>query len=361
MDRFGESVKSNGRTNRASKAKRHHQVPRFYLARFANPKAQVVAYRRADATSRTLSVTNAAVENGFYDIEDETGARSTAIEEALAEIEGLAKTVIERIAFDTAPPSEDERVVLSFYMALQTTRTKEFRQSFKESGDVLARLLIDLNLDGKSREQVRTYMREMTEEEPTDEDMDALMGFQQNIENNRIFPNQNKSMEMMLEIAFALAPFIHDRSWLLLKSDKRSFLTSDRLLVLWKERTDANRHYGVGIDTATEIHFPLDPWAALVLGVGSTGGWDVMIPEPARIKHINAQVAHWSHEWIYHNPKHDPLKGVWVAPEGPLMHINNIPVRSGTNVWNELRGQFLDGTAVPIIHVGNGVDSSRRG
>ncbi len=342
------------------KPKRHHQVAQFYLKRFANPKEQVSAYRRSDGKCVLLNVSNASVESNFYDLVDEQGERSTVVEEELADIEGKAKVVLDRLDYDQGALSDEERVILSIYMALQLTRTRDFRQENEEVADVLGRLQVDLFLHWASREQVRALLREQHGQEPTNEEVDSFIRFRDSIEKFKVQQHQNFSIEQMVTSTIELAPLFDARPWTFLKSEKRGFLTSDRPVVLWRERTDGDRHYGVGVASATEIYFPIGPYSALLLGQGVSGGWEVSRPEPKRVRHINAEVAHWSHQWIYYHPKHDPLNGVHVAVEGPVLHINGIPIRKGANVWNQLRRQFIERTTVPVLHFGYGVDRTRR-
>lgn len=112
---------------RVPKQKRHHLVPRFYLERFGNPKKQVTVYVRRARRSYVTSILTTAVEAGFYEVRDESGEQSEMVEDALENIEGVAKSVIEDIAEGFLPANEAERATLTVFLSLQVTRTRELR------------------------------------------------------------------------------------------------------------------------------------------------------------------------------------------------------------------------------------------
>lgn len=75
--------------------KRHHQVPRAYLERFSSDGR--VRVRRRDGSAFEADPINVAVESGFYDVTDSAGAKSSAVEAAVAQIEGEAWGALDAI------------------------------------------------------------------------------------------------------------------------------------------------------------------------------------------------------------------------------------------------------------------------
>lgn len=115
-------------TPNVSEPRRHHYVQRAYLDRFA--EGGQLCVRRRDGRSFRSSSRNIAVETGFYDVTDDSGNRSTAVETQLGEVEGLAMAALNHIDDVGRPPGEStpERTALARYMALQATRTPEERE-----------------------------------------------------------------------------------------------------------------------------------------------------------------------------------------------------------------------------------------
>jgi hypothetical protein len=112
--------------------KRHHFVPKFCLRRFADHKRRVRMYRRGTKESpRLASINNAAVESGFYTIEEKSGERTAKVEQLLSMIEGLAQEAIVRIASGQFPPTSEDRTNLSIFMAFQILRTPEHRRGYE--------------------------------------------------------------------------------------------------------------------------------------------------------------------------------------------------------------------------------------
>lgn len=185
---------------------------------------------------------------------------------------------------------------------------------------------------------------------PTEAEVDAMMTVVERITELKVPPTKAETLFHTLQAADEMAPIFFERSWTLLRS-RKPFLTSDQPVTFWVEPTDENRMYGVGALTADEIYFLLDPFHCLTMG-------EVLQPElltddadTGRVRQINAAVAHRSNLWIYHRPKDDPLAGLDVSREGPVMHINGIPARQGVDVWNTLRGSFLSGDSLPFLHI----------
>src|SRR5688500_7539718 len=86
-----------------NEARRHHYVPQFYLRRFADQKDQVRMIRRSTGKVVTTSVSNAAVQVGFYDVETEDGTPRDLVERFLSSVEGEVAEVFERIDAGTWP------------------------------------------------------------------------------------------------------------------------------------------------------------------------------------------------------------------------------------------------------------------
>jgi hypothetical protein len=62
-----------------------------------------------------------------------------------------------------------------------------------------------------------------------------------------------------------VVPLLMEMNWTLEVDRKRLLITSDMPFVLWRTPTFRDRFEGIGVQTAEELRFPLDPGLQLVL------------------------------------------------------------------------------------------------
>lgn len=323
-----------------SKPRRHHTIPAFYLRRFANPKSQAVAYRRSTAKKITTSVSNLAVETDFYAVIDESGEVSMGVEELLSLVESHAHRVMVGIDQGNFPPNGEDRSWLALFLALLMCRTQEFRRT----GEIVADFIAKLQLQGLSRENIRSQLLEKDGREPPEAEVDRIAELIDNPDGYEIKPHTNDSVGLMLELAKELGPRIEAMSWHLIKGTKRLFLTSDRPIILWRTPSELDKWSGIGLATADEVYVPLDPRTLLLLMPDSRGLPDVLPATRVMAKDVNQLIVHSSFEWIFHHPKHDPLHRLTIPKERPLSYINGTPLyRDGRGVVEALR-QFRSPT-----------------
>lgn len=341
--------------------KRHHYVARSYLERFSNDRRQVTVYDRTkERDPYTTSILNAAVISGLYDIVDAEGNKDKSAEAALSQLEGDAIRVLKQIddgKWDKEALPDAERQVLALYMAVQFTRTPEHRFQKRVLGDLHFRLQADLNYQKYGREGITSWLREIYGREPAADEVNSAISLAERITEFQVFPNNNQFVVDLFEDAAEAAAFLDIRSWKLIRARRDRFLTSDRPVTPWRKRSRGNRHLGVGLANADYIYFPLDPRQVIVMESSDSPSWTVRTVTEADIGRINERVAHWSTRYVYHRPNHRLMESLSLSPEGPILHINGIPVGEGSNIWNRLRQNFLDGTTLPVIHAGFGVDS----
>lgn len=136
-----------------SEPKLHHYVPRFYLNYFLDPNQRLWIYdKEADRVFATAP-NRIAAENQFYRLPGPIVSSSDplSIEKALAALESRASAIIAHVVAEVknlAPAkkvtiSDDEKLVLSEFLASQHFRTLELR-------DLMLYLLKDSGLIGDS-------------------------------------------------------------------------------------------------------------------------------------------------------------------------------------------------------------------
>lgn len=339
--------------------RRHHLVPEFYLNRFANERGQVQVFDRFERKSFVTSTKNVAVEVGFYDSINPDGSTNPIAEETLSLIESGCATIIKRIcrpSLADSRPSDDEWHDLALYVAVQFSRTADYRRTILADADLMFRMEVDLNFHALGRERFKEWITKKLVHVPTDEEMRGFLELGSQIANLKITPPRNYFMEAIFRHAVDFAPLFFVRPWTLIRSKKKSFITSDRPVSLWRMLTKENRHYGLGIDTAEKIFFPLDPWNVIELRPPAEQVWRHGFVSGPETDRINQAIAHWSERRIIHHPGHRPLGRLTIARRGPITHINGVPVRDDINVWKQIRQGFIDKNIVPVIHTAHGMD-----
>ena len=322
-----------------SRPKRHHFVPRAYLGRFGHDGRVLVRWR-SKPEPMVVGVQNVAVECGFYEMEGPEGARSVAVEEALAGLEGAAAEAIQLIDRTGAPPDVgiSKRTTLAAFMALQLTRTPEQR------GRVL--FAKDLAAYAGAREIDAVIVAEYLERvhlgfQPSDSEVSAALDLAQVALRDPAVLTDEFAIRLMLESVDQLVPVLLDRHWTLEIARKPRLLTSDHPLVIWRKPSRRDQYEGVGIANAEEIRFPLDPGKQLVLT--PTQGPPVRPIEPNRVRACNADVARGCHRFIVGHPNWPRrLREVPLAPKRPVIRFNTGPLYEkrpdGTTVY---RGEVL--------------------
>jgi hypothetical protein len=297
-------------------------VPRAYLARFGHNGRVLVRWRDKTGTI-PMGVQNVAVECGFDEIEGPTGARSVAVEEALAGLEGDAAAAIQLIDRTKAPPDvgTPERTTLAAFMALQLNRTPEQRGRVLFAKDLAAYAgarKLDKMVVAEYLERVHLGFR------PRDSEVSAALDLAQVLRDPAVLTNEF-AIRLMLESVDQLVPILLDRHWTLEIARKPRLLTSDHPLVIWRTPSPRDRYEGVGIANAEQVRFPLDPGKQLVLTV--TQGPPVRPIEPDHVRTCNADIAGACHRFIVGHPNRPrPIQDVPLAPKRPVLRFNTGPL-----------------------------------
>lgn len=308
-----------------SKPVRHHLIPAFYLRRFGDDKGQITVYQRATGKTFTTSIKNAAVESHFYTVTDQTGAPSFVVEERLSEIEGDAAAVFAKIDQGRFPPRWKNRASLSLFLALLITRTREFRHQMEEMADFTQKV----QLQGLSDDQIRERLSGRGTA-PTDEEVEQAAAMLRNTESYRVLPSTTESIRTMLRLSVEqLAPIIRRMKWHLFVSPDPVFLTSDHPIGYFRTPTRDSHLRGTGLRTADEVYFPLDPSMVLVLSHKRTRTPKRTFASPEAIEQINRTIALSSYDTVFHHPAHNPLHGLSIPTDRPLVQMGRVPIYHG--------------------------------
>lgn len=264
---------------------------------------------------RHVSPKTAAWQTDFYTVELDDGSESLEVEKFLGRIEAAAASAVRLIDAGAFPLSQEDREHLALFMSFQMTRGESSRDKLQQMYDHLTKMIMRT----APRDYVRSFM-ESRGAAPSEEELDAQIGRLRSASRAvRVEPHKNEQLGIMLETAPALVPYFLDLHWQVFKFSNPSLLTGDHPVALSKRRDPQRPWEGVGVGTADEIYFPLDPRTALVM-------FRSPCEEKIRLSHpnwaankINQTVAFQSYHWIFHHPGHDPLKEFKLAPRPPMV------------------------------------------
>jgi Protein of unknown function (DUF4238) len=314
--------------------RRHHIVPRFYLRRFADEKERLVAVDLANPTKRKpVSVNDAAVEKDFYTVIDDTGSPSVAVERLLAHIEGWASPAIERASFGVLfPPQPNDRAALSLLIALQLVRGRDIRRQMEAMCDSTMKLMLE-GID--TDERAAAYLRGQGVESPDEAQIRAVRDLAENLDNIEILPDANEHIRTMLLVATDhMWPIILNMRWVVGRFPEPALLTSDSPVSYYVRPEDRDPLRGVGLATADEVWYPLDPQHVLMLTPADIDE-QVMEVDLDHAHRINQNTVAHAFERVFMHPEQDHLQGLDL-PRRPkaLLQVDGGPKRAKTDGVN---------------------------
>jgi hypothetical protein len=302
--------------------KRHHQVPEFYLRRFAS--GGQVSVRRRDGVAFDADPVNVAVESGFYDVPDGRGGKSKRVEHLLADVEALAKGAMEAIDRSHRPPApgSNEREVLALFIALQMTRTTQHREEA-----LFPRRVFDW---AAGRTLTHQLLAEYLEREhlgykPREKEVEAALVVVTKFLEEPGDLTPEFAVEMMFTSVHDLVPRILALSWTVEIDPRREFLTSDMPVMLWRKPTNRDNYEGLGIDNSEEMRFPLDPGKQLVLSRRERP--PTLQAAIHRVRRSNADRADACHRFIVGDPRDKAqLNAQYLDPWRPVIRFYIAPM-----------------------------------
>lgn len=297
--------------------KRHHQVPRAYLERFAID-GKVRVRRRDGRAAFETSPLNVAVESGYYDVTGFDGRRTSAVEGALGEIESPAWPALAAVDRTGRPPQGKDREALAEFIAIQMTRTTHYRDRAlfpKTVEDWAAGRPID-------RDLIREYLRiEHIGEEPSDREVEGAWVFVTTHMADTTIVTEKWALEMMFTGAVDLLDRLSGLHWMIEVDPRRGFVTSDQPVIPWRKVSRRDHYHGIGIETAGELRFPLDPAKQLVLSRRRRR--PVITVNDLRVRRANADMAEWCHRFVVGSPANRRgIDGLHLDPWRPVIRFN---------------------------------------
>lgn len=273
--------------------KRQHFLPRFYLENFS-ANGFVAVYDREKDEVRLQQPVNTGVIGHFYTMEDAEGRKRFELEQLLAEYEGKAKPVIDKLAVRESLDAE-ERSDLAIFIALGAMRTPDvvdslkafnagmvtdvMKSMFADVNDVAARLRDDPDFAGKSEDEVL-------------EEAKLMVDMAQN-DGVKVTTEHRWAVGMAIQMALEVAPIFAGRDWVVVHrdNDKKSFITTDAPVLLTTVAPRANNFWGVGFGNADAlVFFPLKESCTLAM-LGNSGDLRHVEADTEKVRQLNSGMA----------------------------------------------------------------------
>ena len=243
--------------------RRHHTVPRFYLAGFANNENQIrrTALEKPDE-SHNMSISDATVQTDFYLVQEEDGTFDDRIERHLGSIESKAALGFKALLHDHEwPPSPITRERVATWAALQFLRAPAMRTMMNESADIMMKL--QMAIDG--REGTRKALNHEAEIEATEHEVDVAFAEYSDPSSFHVELSPNEHIRFILDELRGVTRTMYARQWSVVEFRRRSLLTCDHPVVLIPVEGEPS-FMGVGILSAGGVFVPLNRQVGLVMG-----------------------------------------------------------------------------------------------
>lgn len=323
-----------------TRAKRHHQVPRFYLRAFADPKGRIQVYDRV--SGRTLErqrIENVAVESDLYTVTDDEGRPSDGAERAIARLEGGISESLSRLRGPDAVLAAEDQANVAAFIALQFVRTTAMRDQFENLFDLKIRMMTEANVGGDPPHMVERFIEKRHGAAP-----DWLKEQVRSVAADPSRPIRLPTEEwlvMMAELLPYLASELLARTWRLLMAGEGTYLTCDNPIALIVDPADSIQ--AVRLRNAVQILMPVAPDRLLVIEGAEPGPITVTTAYGAWIRWANRSVANRSSRHVYWHPRSNPMKTIQIPSEPRPAAINGIPVQRGERSWDKIRGEQVPG------------------
>jgi hypothetical protein len=286
------------------RSKGHHTVPRYYLQGFADNRNRIMRVVLPGSRRHLESVKSATVVNDFYTLSDSEGQPSDAYEQWLATVESAAIPAFKAILQENRwPLPRDLKLALAQWAAVQYLRTPMHRQTLDETKNFLAKLHVGIN--GKAK--LKSDMQIAFGRDVTDDEVNRQWQWFTRPEGPDLKVSTLDHVESINALAGGTGAMFADKSWSLLRFERRRLVTSDNPVTLVP---DLHRPQdSVGLINAEHIMLSLDRRTAIIMA--QLFGPDIEMPASTHFaKYVNTIVALGAHRVIYHHPDDDPLRRI---------------------------------------------------
>ena len=285
-------------------ARRHHFVPAFSLARFAEPagerKGRLFQLDVASGKPQRTSPDDAAFEIDLYTY-GFGEERVNRMEAFLSIVEIHSARALARLRDDPAGLTPQDRATISYFLVLQESRTPAglARSQRLQRASMEMINAVDLATAAGFRAE---YQRRIGDDKTDDEIEAVRLTMKAQLEEGRVDYQHPKGMSIKLILggAHEIAELVYGLDWVLLQAEDAEFVTSDRPISM---ADPSPRHSWTGngwISSPNAINFyPLSPHQGLLIHQGDECGWSVATSGPKQVRRLNLQTYGWAERRIF--------------------------------------------------------------
>ncbi|NUW44861.1 DUF4238 domain-containing protein [Nonomuraea rhodomycinica] len=306
--------------------RRHHTVPRFYLARFADSSGTMHVRDRQGAGYVRRNPRDMAIKN-FYTFVNNSGEADGRLEQALAMMESQAAVLIKYLLSPLGylqPISLADSLSLAQFLAFQIVRGQRHRREY----ELMTNYLVKLQVSGQVDVQ---ELRDVT-----------------------VVPHPNEHLSTIGAAAEEIFKHLCGRPYSLVVLDKPLFITCDEPVLVHVEEGHVNHvedcflsqeeiakrlrkkrgrkqiiHFyptrSSGVARASEIALPVAPRKLILLGpVGAAhrGLLHLRDDEAEEFAEgVNRALLSQAFDWAAAHPDHPSFSSMEIPPVGPLVRI----------------------------------------
>jgi len=215
-------------------------VPQFMLRRFCIPGTeQVYVFDKTNSRTFKTNTKNVAAESRFYDVELEDA--TVSLEPGLSRLESSVSDILESVISKAslASISDDEKRLVSLFVAIQLIRVRSWRQTSIDATKQLEQQLLAWGFDPKE------------------------------VANFEVMDEEDAKRHALGAISEAdhYAPLLFGKDWFLFRSpDDQPFVISDNPVTLQNVMDRSLHSGGLGLASrGIEIHLPLSPQLSLAM------------------------------------------------------------------------------------------------
>jgi hypothetical protein len=286
-----------------SHARRHHFVPAFLLAQWADPCGQRNGrlHQLDISTGRPQrpSPASACFKRDFY-AQGVDGQRNNALESFFAVVERHAAPALARLVGDPISCSPEDRQTLSFFLALQASRTPPgMTQAFKNAQLFT---LLELNLEFHQPGRFAERYRERIDDQADNETIEArrrTMLQQLAAGHVSLADPTAAAAKLLINSIIPTAELVWELRWTMLISEEAQFVTSDRALAMadaTPETPWAGNAWNSSPTAQTTV--PMGPHHCLLLDRGRRGICEAPADEKLVLQ-VNMRTYGWAERFIY--------------------------------------------------------------
>ena len=272
---------------------KHHYIPQFLLRNFSKSDQLSAKQIGKEDEIKRIAVGDAASISNFYTVIDAEIGETVVIERLLAEIEGEAAPIIQRLIREVGfPLSPSNRRTISTWVGLQAVRDPQSRVMYQ----TLFELHIKMELNAvQNQHSAREYLINRGLK-PNDENVKQILDAVNSIDELTITPHQNQLVQMMLYSALDLAERFSELGFSIVKFEQNGLLLPDHCVN--RSRTTYVLDNGL---PESEFFIPLDRKTLLLIHHPL---WREDIHRESRLTQdrVNLILSSNALEWAFANP-----------------------------------------------------------